>query len=224
MTRRMYVIVIGCGRLGGNLAQELSDLGHDVCIIDRDPARLSTLGSGFNGQRIQGIEFDSDNLVEGGIEQADALLAVTSDDNINITVSLISERIYRVPEIIARVNDPSRKYIYDKLNIETISPVQLGVEILKNRLSVKAIEILSSPDKEYEIIELLVNRQNTFVVNKIETDYSCIISGIIRDGSLLLPKREEMIRSGDRIVCTILKANKDKLIKSLAREVPIWKQ
>ena len=224
MTQRMYVIVIGCGRLGSNLAQELSDYGHDICIIDRDSDRLETLGSGFNGQRIQGIEFDSDNLVEGGIEQADALLAVTSDDNINITVSLIAEKIYHVPEVVARVNDPSRKYIYDKLNIETISPVQLGVNILKNRLAIKTMEILSSPDKDYEIIELLVNKRNTPVVNKIETDYSCIISGVIRDGSLSLPKPGEKIKPGDRIVCTVLKVNKDRLVKSLAKEVPIWKQ
>jgi trk system potassium uptake protein len=220
----MYVIVIGCGRLGSNLAQELSDSGHDVCIIDRNSARLATLGSGFNGQRIQGIEFDSDNLAEGGIEQADALLAVTSDDNINITVSLIAHKIYHVPEIIARVNEPSRKYIYDKLSIETISPVQLGVEILKNRLAIKPMEILSSPNQDYEIIELLVNKPNSFAVKKIETDHSCIISGIIRDGSFLLPKPEDIIQSGDRIICTILKTNKEKLLKSLAKEVPIWKQ
>lgn len=88
----MYIIVIGCGRLGSKLAQELSNWGHDVCIIDREFSRLGTLGSGFNGKRIHGIEFDSDNLLEAGIHEADALLSVSPDDNVNITVSLIAEK------------------------------------------------------------------------------------------------------------------------------------
>ena len=220
----MYVIVIGCGRLGSNLAKELSDFGHDVCIIDRDPTRLDILGSGFNGQRIQGIEFDSDNLIEGGIEQADAVLAVTSDDNINITISLIADKIYHVPEIIARVNDPSRKYIYDKLNIETISPVQLGVDILKNRLTVNHLDILAKPDESYEIIELLVSKQKQSTVEEIESTYSCIISGVVRGESMVFPKKNTPVQYGDRIICTIKMDEKEKLIKSFSKEMPIWNQ
>lgn len=84
---------------------------------------MDVLKKGFNGQRIKGIEFDSDNLTEAGIQKADALLAVTSDDNINITVSLVAKTIYHVPKIIARVNDPNRQYVYKILHIPTINPV-----------------------------------------------------------------------------------------------------
>jgi len=87
----MYIIIVGCGRLGSNLAKQLADEGHDVCVIERNPEKLNILGSGFNGQRIKGIEFDSEKLEEAGIKQADSILAVSSDDNINITVSLIAE-------------------------------------------------------------------------------------------------------------------------------------
>ena len=95
----MHIVIIGCGRLGSNLAKGLSDEGNDICIIDRNGDKLNALGSGFNGQRIKGIEFDSDKLIEAGVNQADVLLAVTSDDNINITVSLIAEKIFHVPNI-----------------------------------------------------------------------------------------------------------------------------
>lgn len=132
----MYIIIIGCGRLGSNLAKELSDDGNDICIIDRSGDKLNALGSGFNGQRIKGIEFDSDNLKEAGIDKADAVLAVTSDDNINITVSLIAERIFHVPKIIAKVNDPEKTSIYYELGINTINPVIYEIEMLKKNMQV----------------------------------------------------------------------------------------
>jgi len=130
----MHIVIIGCGKLGSNLAKELSDEGNDICIIDRNGDKLNALGTGFNGQRIKGIEFDSDKLIEAGLNQADVLLAVTSDDNINITVSLIAEKIFHVPNIIARVNNPQKNDIYDQLGIDTINPIQYEIEMLKNKI------------------------------------------------------------------------------------------
>ena len=219
----MYIIIIGCGRLGNSLASDLSDFGHDVCIIDRDGGRLDALGSGFNGQRIKGIEFDSDKLTEGGIQQADALLAVTSDDNINITISMIADKIYHVPLVVARVNDPSRKYIYDKLNIETINPVRLGAELLINRLNVKNCDVISQLDSDYEMISFMVDKQNpTNVISEIEKKYSCIISGIDRNAKVSLPKQEEKVQHGDRIFCTIHKKDMAKLLRTFSKEIPVW--
>jgi len=130
----MHIVIIGCGKLGSNLAKELSDEGNDICIIDRNGDKLNALGTGFNGQRIKGIEFDSDKLIEAGLNQADVLLAVTSDDNINITVSLIAEKIFHVPNIIARVNNPQKNDIYNQLGIDTINPIQYEIEMLKNKI------------------------------------------------------------------------------------------
>ena len=130
----MHIVIIGCGKLGSNLAKGLSDEGNDICIIDRNGDKLNALGTGFNGQRIKGIEFDSDKLIEAGLNQADVLLAVTSDDNINITVSLIAEKIFHVPNIIARVNNPQKNDIYDQLGIDTINPIQYEIEMLKNKI------------------------------------------------------------------------------------------
>ena len=132
----MHIVIIGCGKLGSNLAKELSDEGNDICIIDRNGDKLNFLGSGFNGKRIKGIEFDSDKLIEAGVNQADVLLAVTSDDNINITVSLIADKIFHVPNIIARVNDPQKNDIYDQLGINTINPIQYEIEMLKKKITV----------------------------------------------------------------------------------------
>ena len=215
----MYIIVVGCGRLGSSLANELSDLGHNVCIIDRDKEKLAILGNGFNGQKINSIEFDSDNLIQGGIKQADTLLALTPDDNINIMVSLIANEIYHVPQVIARVNDPNRKHIYDKLNIENISLVKLGEELLLNRLTVRNFDVVSHLDSEYKIIDILISKKNTkAIVGDIEKKYSCVISAINRNGNISLPKQEDLIHSEDRLVCTIHRSTEDKLIKLFSKE------
>lgn len=217
----MYIILIGCGRLGSNMAKELADDGNDICIIDHDGDKLDSLGSGFNGRRIKGIEFDSDKLLEAGIKQANALLAVTPDDNINITVSLIAGRIFNVPKIIARVNNPGKKEIYKQLGINTINPIQYEIEIIKSKLLIESVDIISALDNKYEIIEILVNKDNSHSVVDIEDKYNCIISGMIKDGAVRLPKKNELIDYGDRIICTVQKKDKGKLINSLSKEISL---
>jgi len=215
----MYIIIIGCGRLGSNLAKELADDGHDICILDRNSDRLNTLGSGFNGKRIKGIEFDSDKLIEAGVQQADALLAVTADDNINITVSLIAKQIHYVPKIIARVNDPGKNFIYEKLDIKTINPVQSEIEILKSMLRLESLDIVLALDNNYQIIELLVNKEKQSTVEDIEEKCSCIISGVAKNGIISIPNKNTLINNGDKIICTIQKKDKARLINLLSKEI-----
>ncbi|PKM72179.1 MAG: TrkA family potassium uptake protein [Firmicutes bacterium HGW-Firmicutes-16] len=130
----MYIIIVGCGRLGGTLSEELSDAGHNVSVIDREGSRLEALGSGFNGLRVKGIEYDSKVLKEAGISRADYLIAATSDDNLNITVSLVAKETFKVRRVIARVNEPSKKSVYELLNIQTINPTELISYIIKSRI------------------------------------------------------------------------------------------
>lgn len=130
----MNIIVFGCGRLGSTLAEELADAGHNVAVVDREAERLNVLGSGFNGLRIKGVEYDVEVLKEAGISSSDAVLAVTPDENINITVSLIAKDIYKVPCIIARIVNPNREYIYRELGIETINPTRISVDLLNAKL------------------------------------------------------------------------------------------
>lgn len=215
----MYIIIIGCGRLGSNLAKGLSDDGNNICIIDRSGDKLNALGSGFNGQKIKGVEYDSDNLLEAGIEKADALIAVTADDNINITVSLISDKIFHVPKIIARVNDPEKNYFYHKLGIETINPIDYELEILKSKLPIKSLDIIATLDDSYEIIEILANKDKSISIGDVENRYQCIISGMMKEGVVRIPKKNEQIHNGDKIICTVHKNEKGKLINYLCKEM-----
>ncbi len=211
----MNILVIGCGRFGSNLSKELSDSGHNITVIDRDNERLSMLGSGFNGVKIKGIEYDNEVLMQAGISNADALIAVTPYENINITVSLIAKKIYQVPKIIARIVNPNRQYIYENLKIETISPVELGVTVLKDKLSVTSYHKIISINDEYEFIEIMIKKDKRFTVREFEDKYECIISAIISGGRAKIPNKDEKLMLGDKIYCTIGNKQAERLVPAL---------
>lgn len=197
----MYILVIGCGRLGSTISHDLSNSGHDVCIIDRSAEKLSKLGTGFNGQIIRGIEFDNDNLLAGGIKQADVLLAVTPDDNINITVALVASKIYHVPKIIARANDPARKYIYEILGIEIINPTQLSADILISNLMSGHAKHFVNIDFGYELYEFTFEKTMNPTLAILEKEKNCRVILVKRDENTRLAVSDMQFHPGDTIVC-----------------------
>lgn len=130
----MYVIIIGCGKMGCILAKELSETSNDVCVIDRKVENTDYLGSGFNGKVLNGIEIDINLLEEAGIKNADVLLALTQNDNINIVSCEIAQKIYKVPTVVGRVYNEDKSHIYDALGIKTIHPVRLAVKNLRGEI------------------------------------------------------------------------------------------
>lgn len=211
----MNIIIVGCGRFGSTLANELSDAGHNVSVIDRDNERLNVLGSGFNGVKIKGIEYDDEILKEAGIGTADVLLCVTPDENINITVSLIAKEIYKVPQIVARIVNPNRQNIYEELEIKTINPIQLGSDILKARLSVNKTGTIAVINKDYEVAEVIISKDKRFTVKELEEKYTCVISAILKEEDFIFPSKDEFVKQGERIICTIGKKNLERLISAL---------
>ena len=154
----MYIVIIGCGKLGSGLAMELSNDGHDVVIVDKYAENLARLRSGFNGIRIKGVEIDNDILMEAGIDKADMFLAMTPADNINIMASQIAKDIFKVPRVIARIFDPSREFIYRKLGLQTINPTELGITIIKNRIIDEKSDSLLILSNDVSIEEISINK------------------------------------------------------------------
>jgi trk system potassium uptake protein TrkA len=130
----MHAIIIGCGRVGSELAKILSSEGHNVVIIDKQPKAFKRLGTEFNGISITGVGFDPEILKRAGIERADALAAVTNGDNSNIMVSEIAKKIYNVPRVITRIYDPLRADIYKKFGLNTISTTTIVAQIFRSAL------------------------------------------------------------------------------------------
>ena len=130
----MYIIIIGCGKLGRTLAFELSDVGHNVSVVDSDAEKLAALGSGFNGLSVRGVEYDDGVLRQAGIARADCVVCATADDNLNITAALAARELFGVGRVIARVNDPAKKSAFELLNIETIDPTELVSYLIRSKL------------------------------------------------------------------------------------------
>ncbi|MEA4966255.1 MAG: TrkA family potassium uptake protein [Oscillospiraceae bacterium] len=124
----MYIIIAGCSKVGAILVKEFSEEGHDVVVIDRDPDNFSRLGSGCNCMMVTGVPIDEDVLKEAGIEKADALAAVTADDNTNIMIAQIARQLYRVPSVLVETDDPERQRVLSVMGLQTICPTTLTVE------------------------------------------------------------------------------------------------
>lgn len=123
-----YTIIIGCGRLGANLADTLSEIGCNVLIMDRDRDAFRKLSPGFGGLSVNGDGTDLDALVDAGIEKASTVIAVTNNDNINIMAAQIARDVFHVESVIARLYDPERECVYREFGIETICPALLSVK------------------------------------------------------------------------------------------------
>jgi len=130
----VHVVVVGCGRVGSELAGMLEENGHTVAVVDKRATAFRRLPTGFGGSRIQGFGFDRDTLVEAGIERADALAAVTSGDNSNIMAARVARETFAVERVVARIYDPRRAVIYQRLGIPTVATVSWTTDQVMRRL------------------------------------------------------------------------------------------
>jgi trk system potassium uptake protein TrkA len=130
----LHVVVVGCGRVGAGLAGILEDSGHTVAVVDKQQKAFRRLPEGFSGRTIQGVGFDRDRLRDAGIEEAGALAAVTSGDNSNIMVARTAREVFGLEHVVARIYDPRRAAIYERLGIPTIATVQWTTDRVLRRI------------------------------------------------------------------------------------------
>lgn len=130
----VHVIVVGCGRVGRELAMALDRDGHSVSVIDKDRNAFHELPDGFSGKAILGFGFDREHLEQAGIHQAEAVAAVTNGDNSNILTARIARMTYEVPHVVARIYDPRRAVIYRQLGIATVAAVAWTTDQVLRRL------------------------------------------------------------------------------------------
>ncbi|MEI7990942.1 MAG: TrkA family potassium uptake protein [Actinomycetota bacterium] len=119
----MHAIIVGCGRVGSTLARELSAVGNDVVVIDRKADAFRRLGDKFLGRTMIGVGFDRDVLAEAAITPDSAVMAVTSGDNSNILIARVAREMFGVQRVVARIYDPRRAAIYERLGIATVATV-----------------------------------------------------------------------------------------------------
>jgi trk system potassium uptake protein len=201
----MEVVIMGCGRVGSQLANLLSMDGHKVSIIDMDPKSFTRLGKSFKGEKIVGFGFDKEVLEKAGIEHADAFASITHGDNRNIVGALVAKREYNVPIVVARIYDPVRALVYNKLGITTISPTRWGANKIKELICYSDMSSqLSLGNGEVEIMEVEVGTNLVgFSSDKINVPGEIMVVSITRLGRAFIPVVGTVMNEGDMLHITV---------------------
>ncbi|NGN66623.1 TrkA family potassium uptake protein [Streptomyces sp. A7024] len=197
----MHIVIMGCGRVGSTLARTLEQQGHTVAVIDRDPTAFRRLGSSFGGRRVTGIGFDQDTLKEAGIEEAGAFAAVSSGDNSNIIAARVAREMFNVKNVAARIYDPRRAEVYQRLGIPTVATVRWTADQMLRRLLPSGAEPLwRDPSGRVELAE--VHPSPSWIghrVAELQEETGVRVAFITRQGEAILPTSKTVLQEGDLV-------------------------
>ena len=135
MARDLFIVIIGCGRLGSHLANRLSHAGHGVVAVDSDESAFGNLSAEYSGFRVEGDATELAVLREAKVDKADLVIAATRDDNVNLMVAQVAKAAFAVPRAVARVFDPRREAVYRRLGIETVCPTAVAAGLFLDIVS-----------------------------------------------------------------------------------------
>jgi trk/ktr system potassium uptake protein len=194
----MNIIIVGCGRVGVELALSLHH-NHLVTVIDRNATAFDRLGLHFSGRTVQGHGMDRTALERAGIETANAIAAVTSSDNVNTIVARIARDIYHVNRVVARIYNPRRASIYEKLNLQTVSSSTWGAHRIEQLLVHPGMQSISSAGNgEVQVYEFTVPAEwNGHKVSDLVPMEHAIPVALARNGKGILPRYESLLSSHD---------------------------
>ena len=195
----MHVVIVGCGRVGSSLGRELTGDGHTVAIIDRRAEAFNRLGPNFAGRTIQGIGFDRDRLTEAGIEEAGALAAVTNGDNSNILIARVARENFGIEQVVARIYDPRRAVIYQRLGIMTVATVAWTTDQVLRRLLPEARPAeWTDPTAKVSVVDRTVpDAWAGHPLTDVEEATGARVVAINRMGAATIPTARTMAQAGD---------------------------
>lgn len=192
---------MGCGRVGASLARELQRRGHSVAVVDQSEASFRRLGASFEGKTVTGMGFDRDTLAEAGTHDAFAFAAVSSGDNSNILAARVARETFGVDNVVARIYDPRRAEVYQRLGIPTVATVAWARDqVLRRLLPHGAAPAFTDPSGTIQLSEIALDP--TWVgstVAEIEARSGARVAFVFRTGQSHLPSPETMYQDGDQM-------------------------
>ncbi len=214
---------MGCGRVGSTLAQSLEQQGHDVAVIDRDRTAFRRLGPDFEGRRITGVGFDRDTLVKAGIEHAYAFAAVSSGDNSNILAARVARETYGVANVVARIYDPGRAELYQRLGIPTVGTVRWTADrMLRRLLPHGAVPQHTDPSGRVVLAEVAANP--AWIgrpIRVMEEHLGARIGYLLRFGQGMIPDDQTVYQDSDilNVLCTSEELSRvERILEAAPRE------
>ena len=197
----MKIIIVGCGRLGSDLAVRLCEQGNEVSIIDHFPGSFNNLPGSFQGRLIEGEALREDVLHRAGIERADALVAVTNVDALNAVVAHLARTVYHVPNVVVRNYDPHCRELHEAFDLQVVSSTRWGAQRMEEMIYHSDIRaVFSAGNGEIEVYEFIVpeswqgRKLADFVLNGQTT-----LVALTHAGKAILPKPEETVEAGDLV-------------------------
>ena len=197
----MHIVILGCGRVGSLLADRLDEAGHSVAIVDQDARAFRRLRAQFSGETVTGIGFDRETLEKAGIERAHAFAAVSSGDNTNILAARVARETYGVEHVVARIYDPRRAQVYQRLGIPTVATVSWTAEQITRRLLPQgAYEEYRDPSDHIVLAEVSVHESwYGHAVADLETATGARVAFLTRLGNGLLPEPGMVLQDADLV-------------------------
>jgi trk system potassium uptake protein TrkA len=204
----VHFVIMGCGRTGSTLAQMVEGRGHTAAVIDQNPDAFRRLGSTFEGQRVTGVGFDREILRQAGIDDAYAFAAVSSGDNSNILAARVAREVFGVSNVVARIYDPGRAEVYQRLGIPTVATVRWTADqIIRRLLPVGATSEFRDPSGLLVLAEIHVNPG--WVGQRlaaIESVAAARVAYVTRLGEGMVPTAETVYQEGDLVHVMIREA------------------
>src|SRR6266545_2335075 len=204
---------MGCGRVGSELAARLQAAEHSVAVIDKNPNAFRSLRYGFKGQKVEGYGFDEDAQRQAGVERADAFAAVSSGDNSNIVAARLAREKFEVPRVVARIYDPRRAEIYQRLGIPTVATVKWTTDQVMRFLIPE--EIASDWKDPSEGISLVTVVPPTswagWTVEQLESNGHRRVVAVTRIGHARIPTPGMLLQEGDQIHLAVNEEGLDEL-------------
>ena len=210
---------MGCGRVGSTLAVDLEKSGHTVAVIDQNREAFRRLGANFNGRTVAGVGFDRDTLLEAGIEKADAFAAVSNGDNSNILAARVARETFGVKNFVARIYDPGRAEIYQRLGIPTVATVLWTTDQIMRRLTPDGTKS-EWRDATGTILLVEVSLHKEWYgesILLIEKNTNARVAFITRLGEALLPDEHTVLQEGDLVHLLVNEKQVSETEKTLAK-------
>jgi trk system potassium uptake protein TrkA len=199
----MNVVVVGCGRVGSQLATMLSVEGHNVTVIDKRDEAFKRLGSTFNGVTIKGLGFDEEVLEEAGIREADVFAAVTDLDNTNLMAAEVARKLFGVKHVVARLYNTQRERTYQQLDLDYVCGTTLVAQNLLEKIHAGHGHHISTMG-DIEVVEF---KTNSNVANKkikdLEIDHQFRVALISRGNTTFVPQPETVLQPGDVVLAAV---------------------
>lgn len=201
----MHFVMMGCGRVGSTMARALEKRGYSVAIIDQNPDAFRRLSPQFSGDTVTGPGFDRDVLIQAGIEGADAFAAVSSGDNSNILAARVARETFGVEHVAARIYDPGRAMVYQRLGIPTVATVRWTADQMMQRLLPQgAVPAHTDPSGRVAVAEVPVDKS---WVGKRITDVEALVGArvayLTRLGEGMVPGPDTVYQDGDLLHFTV---------------------